>query len=779
MVKAYAYLEKIRPFRAKNLMDGKITFIDGSLIHQTYAMKFLQRAPKHKLLQGMVLSIVGESKIIRKRQVFVINSWEIINQSLINTLFRELGIKIEKDMTTDEEFLVINKTKKEFPDKIKKDVYDIYDLLQEAGLNYSISMAWYIVNYFSRRAKIRNFTCVYEMVRFNPLILNEMSEFPFNIGNHILKHLHIEVNFETLVYSKIVQIVCGKSKNGNSYTPISHIITLIPEIKNHPDKVKLIYEILTTKTINKSMANLSISRLFKEEASAFYETAILRDGTVDQKNKLRYYGTAAKSGIYMSSVYFAEKQAAELFSKRLGKDSVLTNQVVIKEIEEFSLNGQQIEAIENALNYKTSIIIGQAGSGKTHTISALISLLKKNGRRVMVLAPSAIAASSTGIKAGLTQQNYQTIHRFARIIKDEDIGIAQKRQTKITYEELNCIDFIIIDEMSMNNILVFCELLYAIQEKPNLHLVLVGDTMQLSSIGPGGHFHHLVQQVIDSGYLPIVELTSSYRSKEDTNILEVALGIRNKGEFMDVNSRSSIQIFENSVKKLINIVNELTCIQKVEFKDILILSDRRIGVAGTDALNQMIRKTIFPEVFLHPIANSDFYVGDKIIAKVNDYVDIMSKHLLKIRHEMRGKDVFNGMRGTISSFDQNSDTVLIQYVDFSGTFTVPYRAEELNLWIESAYAITVHKAQGCEAKHVIFILSDEKRNLKQNILYTAFTRAKEKIYLFSDINKIKKIAGNKMPIPYSKFGFIVNEHMKKAISLKPIKTRLNQLEVNL
>jgi exodeoxyribonuclease V alpha subunit len=160
----------------------------------------------------------------------------------------------------------------------------------------------------------------------------------------------------------------------------------------------------------------------------------------------------------------------------------------------------------------------------------------------------------------------------------------------------------------------------------------------------------------------------------------------------------------------------------------MVLSDKRgEGRTGTSLLNQVIREQIFG------IRTRDYKEGDIIIAVRNDYEThgaffknrAIERYTRTIRHKDR-PTIFNGSVGVIKEIDEANASVLIEYIN--PRVEARYNLEELDWYIEHGYAITVHKAQGGQAKYVIFAALEPDK-ISREMLYTALTRSQDKVYL--------------------------------------------------
>ena len=783
--------------------DGQLTILKDpqNLLEETQKETIsFKITPSRKetvfLRKGMVLCALGEIRQVSSQSVFYMQDWEIVRSSSIRKLLSSTG----EQRGTQEPFVYgIHGSERSLPDVFTQDVRDMYALLRKASFNESMETAWSIIDYFSSRAKRQGFDSVTDMILTNPFVLAEMEEFSFTEAKKLASNLQIELSPQIKAYTLVSQTVAREARKGNSFIPTIHVVAQLRNMKEFQqikEKDESDFEALSRLILNQEsqysmsgIAKLSLSgkKEVGVETSSFYTAAAIALGN-HYEEKSKYYGEYSGSGIYMAGSYFAEQTAAKLFANRLATSN-LYETVDIDEMvksELISLVPEQRKAFKNALAYRTSVIIGQAGTGKTHTIKALVQYCQKNGKEISVIAPSAIAASVAGSKANLSHEHFFTIHRFANIYNmNDDLGVSDSayhlnEQSDEDMENLfQSAAFLVVDEVSMCSITVFCRLLHAIKDNPNLHLILIGDPGQLTAIGPSGFFHQIAAKVISSDVLPVTELKAIQRIQDaSSSVLSTAIKVRNEGAF-DIENQNSIYLKEP--EKLCEKVSALLN-QGISFDQIMILSDQRNGLFGTKKLNRILRKHLGIKECVSE-AMDELYIGDPVVSIRNDYVDTKGTKQGKIaslRYPGRSQDVYNGMRGRIIS--ATGEVVTVEWNDKSHENSC-YNLEELPYWIEAAYAITVHKAQGSEAEFVFFVPANEQpKRITRNMLYTALTRAKKEVYLFAPIETWQQVANNIQMLPYAKFAFLVNKHLEssawKTRSSKTVKERKKLVSVN-
>lgn len=442
--------------------------------------------------------------------------------------------------------------------------------------------------------------------------------------------------------------------------------------------------------------------------------------------------------IYLDYLYISESYIASKLAKMaLNEDfKILFNidKEVKKSIENQSikLSEIQIDAIKSCFEENISIITGGPGTGKTTIINTISKIFIENGYNISLCAPTGRAAKrieeTTGIEA-------KTIHRMLGYIPSsyDDIG-------HFEYNEDNPLDtdLIIIDEMSMVDVVLFEKLLRGI--KDNTKLIIVGDVDQLPSVGAG----NVLKDLINSNKIKYTKLIDIFRQSENSNIIVNAHKINN-GQEPILNEKNSDFFFLNTDAPSItrNIVVELISRRLPKAygydysKDIQILTQSRKGICGVFELNKLLQDILNPKTEASDeilVGNKLFRVNDKVMQTKNNY------NLSFIDDE--GEEnfgVYNGDMGHIIFIDKSSNKLTVEMDDKR---LIEYNLEDLDN-LELAYAITIHKSQGSEFKSVIIPMFDGYKLLQtRNLLYTAITRAKENIVIVGDKNVMNNMIRN-------------------------------------
>ena len=409
--------------------------------------------------------------------------------------------------------------------------------------------------------------------------------------------------------------------------------------------------------------------------------------------------------------FLASLQRAEVYVAqrllRLAAGEPLVNELelerilrVVEKENDITLSPSQHEAIASVLGAKVSVITGGPGVGKTTVVNSLLQVVRSQGLRVLLCAPTGRAAKrlaeSTGCEA-------KTIHR---LLEFDPATRGFKRNGDSPLDA----DLIIVDEMSMVDISLMQSLLSAIPDEAGL--LMVGDVDQLPSVGPGA----VLADVIKSQRVATARLTEIFRQAASSKIIVNAHKI-NHGELPEQEKNGeelsdfyfiACETVEDIHAKVIHLVKERIP-QRFAFhpiREIQVLSPMNKGGLGTRSLNIELQKVLNPARGLTVSRYGFTYaVDDKVIQTVNNY----------------DKEVFNGDIGFVEHIDKENEQLRL---NFEGR-SIPYTLDELDE-VSLAYATTIHKAQGSEYPAVVIPLSTQHYTLLQrNLIYTGVTRGRE------------------------------------------------------
>ena len=444
--------------------------------------------------------------------------------------------------------------------------------------------------------------------------------------------------------------------------------------------------------------------------------------------------------IYLTEYYQIEKNCAvKLLTLARYSDRISASELdrEIKSIEselDIELHDLQREAVIKALSEGLFILTGGPGTGKTTTIKSIISGLERRNLRFVLAAPTGRAAKRMSETTGYEAS---TIHRLLSIKHNPE-------ERADAYFEMNednplDVDAVIIDEASMVDIFLFNSLLKAIS--PGCKLIIVGDSNQLPSVGPG----QVLKDMLDSGVCPNVELKYIFRQSNESHIVTYAHMINN-GEQIDFTTKYEdfFLLKRDNYEEIRQALLYLICEKLPKHfntspMQIQVLTPMKKGALGVWELNRILQECINPpsdkKVELE-YGENIFRVGDKVMQTKNNYDmewDIMSTYGISAQ---RGKGVFNGDIGIIDHINKPSRLIRITFDDGREAEYSYETLEELEL----AYAITIHKSQGSEYPVVIMpLLGGPRSLLYRNLLYTGVTRAKDCVVILGSENTVKEM----------------------------------------
>ncbi|BBW98931.1 SF1B family DNA helicase RecD2 [Geobacillus subterraneus] len=417
--------------------------------------------------------------------------------------------------------------------------------------------------------------------------------------------------------------------------------------------------------------------------------------------------------VYLAHYAHIESKIVQHIQKRMNAQPLCSESDIAACLQVYEsqhgiqLATKQKEAVYMALRQPISILTGGPGTGKTQTINAILFCLEtiRPDAVIHLCAPTGKASKRL---AEVTHREAKTIHRTIGLNGFDDVHRVQPING----------DLLVVDEVSMVDAYVFYKLLSATPS--NMNVLLVGDYEQLPSVGAG----LVLRDLIESRVIPVTTLTEIFRQAQDSQIVTNAHKLikgkttkdpdglffdHHKGDFYFIQHQH-----EQTVKQLIvKSIEKMMTRYGYTLDDIQVLTPTKVGALGTHALNALIQETFNPkregqeQIMLK---NKQFRTGDKVIQTVNNY-------------EL---EVFNGEVGRIVGVDQNQKGNLFVQVSFDNRqVRYPFEmAEELEL----AYALSVHKSQGSEFPVIIMPLHQSHLfMLNRNLIYTAWTRAKEKV----------------------------------------------------
>lgn len=443
------------------------------------------------------------------------------------------------------------------------------------------------------------------------------------------------------------------------------------------------------------------------------------------------------SKVYLIDYYISEQEVArKLFLLKKTEKNDFTQESIKNCIGnnsniEISLGEKQINAVENALKYGVSIISGGPGTGKTTIIKVIINILLEKSYKIALTAPTGKAAKRM---SQACDYKAQTIHR---LLETTFCNVSNKTVFQKDEDDPLDFDVIIIDEVSMVDIIIMDRLLKATQFSTKL--ILVGDFDQLPSVGAG----NVLFDIIKSEKIPTMYLDEIFRQSENSMISINAHQINN-GKMPILNKKDSgfFMLFDDNMQSINHKIKNLITdripksLGYKPIKDIQVLTPTRKGICGTINLNNELRNSLNTTVGKSKKYGSyTFKEGDRVMQIKNNY----NIEWICDKTQNNGMGVYNGDTGIIQCIDKELDCISVRFDDDK---IVEYGFESLDE-LEPAYAITVHKSQGSEFPVIIIpIFRGVDVLMTRNLLYTAVSRAKELVILVGSKNALKYMVGN-------------------------------------
>lgn len=368
------------------------------------------------------------------------------------------------------------------------------------------------------------------------------------------------------------------------------------------------------------------------------------------------------------------------------------------------LTDEQWAAVRGAFAARVSVLTGGPGVGKTVCTRAIVAEAEAANATIALCAPTGRAARRLEETTG---HGAKTIHRLLEWMPGR--APAYKRGHPLP------VDLVIVDESSMLNLRLVEVLLDGLAE--STHVVFVGDADQLPPIGAGKPFDDLIA----SGAAPVVRLTQIFRQAARSMITTAAHEI-NQGrpphlqpaadqehDFFFIDRTNPERALETVVEVVAERAPARFGVDPV--REVQVLAPMYRGAVGIDALNERLQAQLNPDG--KRALNDRFRIGDRLIQTRN-------------AHEL---GLMNGSIVFLREDDHDEETIVVD-TDEGGSLVIPY-GETATLRL--AYAISVHKAQGCEVPVVVGVCHrSHSRMLTRPLLYTAITRARNSCVLVGD-----------------------------------------------
>lgn len=549
-----------------------------------------------------------------------------------------------------------------------------------------------------------------EVVKTNPYrLVEDVNGIGFLKADKIAQSMGIAVDSPFRIRAGVLHILNEASdKNGHTYM-------LKPQLVEGVNKLL-------------ALENIDVSKIFEDIFDV-----------LQKENLVKVFWEDKHEIIMLTKMYNAEKYVASklaiLNNSNIETDLNLDDEITFFENQKhLKLHQDQKNAIKMAINSGVSVITGGPGTGKTTIVSCALEIFKMLNKNILLLAPTGRAAKRLSESTG---EEAKTIHRALEIDFRSKLGL-------FVYNEKNPLpyDVIIVDEVSMVDVVLMNSLLKAISKGSKL--ILVGDKDQLPSVGAG----NVLADILSSQTINVTQLTQIYRQENDSLIISNAHMI-NEGVMPVLDNKSSDFFFDykeeradifNSIVSLVT--QRIPSFFKIEKSKIQVLAPLKAGECGIENINVSLQEKINPPLPTKneiKVGQTIFREGDKIMQTANNYNLEWKKRYERENYFEDGAGVFNGDIGYIHKIIPQTYEMIVWFED--GREVVYPRSELSQLSL--AYAITIHKSQGSEFDAVVIpVTSGPSLIFTRNLIYTAVTRAKKLVVLVGSKSALKRMISN-------------------------------------
>lgn len=549
-----------------------------------------------------------------------------------------------------------------------------------------------------------------EVVKTNPYrLVEDVNGIGFLKADKIAQSMGIAVDSPFRIRAGILHILNEASdKNGHTYM-------LKPQLVEGVNKLL-------------ALENIDVSKIFEDIFDV-----------LQKENLVKVFWEDKHEIIMLTKMYNAEKYVASklaiLNNSNIETDLNLDDEITFFENQKhLKLHQDQKNAIKMAINSGVSVITGGPGTGKTTIVSCALEIFKMLNKNILLLAPTGRAAKRLSESTG---EEAKTIHRALEIDFRSKLGL-------FVYNEKNPLpyDVIIVDEVSMVDVVLMNSLLKAISKGSKL--ILVGDKDQLPSVGAG----NVLADILSSQTINVTQLTQIYRQENDSLIISNAHMI-NEGVMPVLDNKSSDFFFDCKEEKadifnsIVSLVTQrIPSFFKIEKSKIQVLAPLKAGECGIENINVSLQEKINPPLPTKneiKVGQTIFREGDKIMQTANNYNLEWKKRYERENYFEDGAGVFNGDIGYIHKIIPQTYEMIVCFED--GREVVYPRSELSQLSL--AYAITIHKSQGSEFDAVVIpVTSGPSLIFTRNLIYTAVTRAKKLVVLVGSKSALKRMISN-------------------------------------
>lgn len=378
-----------------------------------------------------------------------------------------------------------------------------------------------------------------------------------------------------------------------------------------------------------------------------------------------------------------------------------------------TFDADQLQIADAISKYRITVVLGPAGTGKTKAIREIGEALANQGQIVAMTA-------TTGRAAQALHADGMTVHSFLGVLPGDFKSYRRTQDATV----------LIIDESSMlDNTLAGSLGTYLKFNSSIERLILVGDPYQLPPVGVGKVLADMSRQVSPLHH-KVIELTKVHRTTSP-GILGLATAIRNRQPLPPVSQLSGVHVLDTSqafaADLVRSFVEKFLAKPRASLNDLMIIAPVNDGEAGVKSLNAIVRD-------LHLGKSDDDWIKGQRVIQTHNYkeeVDPDSPPII----------IANGTFGTVMDVDDDGG-VLVRYDGFRQVEKRwnDYECIPGDGYLEGGYVLSVHRAQGQQADHVIVMADSDPGSQfmwsDPALGYTAVTRAQRSLTIVGDYGMV-------------------------------------------
>lgn len=567
---------------------------------------------------------------------------------------------------------------------------DIYMGLQELGFS---------INQAAKIHKLYGDSCV-QMIKDNPYrLISDVENIGFKTADKIARNAGFEFDSPFRIKAGVIYVLGEARNDGNTCLPYDTVLSRSVEV------------------LGAEIA--SCERIIEE---------MVISGDIVQKH------INGDEFLFLPGLFYKESDCAVRLLNLMNSAELLPMidlEGTIESLERklgVELAEKQKNAVIGAFEEGVLVITGGPGTGKTTILRFIIEIMESMELKLELAAPTGRAAKRISDTTG---REARTIHR---LLEFGGFGTDEfSRDESFPIEA----DVIILDEMSMVDIPLFHSFLKAVA--PGTRLIMVGDFDQLPPVGPG----NVLKDVILSETVPVVRLTEIYRQAGRSMIVLNSFRI-NRGQMPGIDANEDDFRFirrteiDPAREEVIRLCTELAANGETDVQVLAPMKQNALGVYELNACLQQALNPPSPEKSERKYGDTVFRTGDRVMQIRNNY-KLVWKRLRFGMPEEEGAGVFNGDIGTVMEVNNARQSVKILFDDERlAEYSIPELEE-----VELAYAISIHKSQGSEFSTVVLpLVYGPPMLMNRNILYTAVTRARERVVIIGSAKCVERMVNN-------------------------------------